>query len=203
MTKINQWNDDWFDAAFADTRVLVIMRGLGAEASLALAEQVWAVGVTALEIPLQQPADEDALRLVSAAARERGLSVGAGTIVDVEQVERARRAGAAYTVSPGLDRAVVQACLDAGLPTLPGVATASEVQQARALGLNWLKAFPAGPLGPGWIKAMHGPFPQARFVATGGVSVDTASSFLDAGARVVALGSALGDPADLKPLVVT
>jgi Entner-Doudoroff aldolase len=126
--------------------------------------------------------------------------VGAGTVVRVEQVEEARRAGAAYTVSPGLDVDVVRASLDAGLPTLPGVATASEVQAGVRLGLGWLKMFPAAALGPGWVKALRGPFPDIRFVATGGVTVESAPEFLAAGVRVVALGSALADPAQVEML---
>ena len=95
---------------------------------------------------------------------------------------------------------MIRASLDAGLPTLPGVATASDIQRCARLGLGWLKAFPATTLGPGWIAAMRGPFPDVRFVATGGVTVANAAGFLSAGARAVALGSALADPAQLDGL---
>jgi len=142
----------------------------------------------------------EALRVVAAAAGERGLVVGAGTVVTPEHVDAARRAGAAYTVSPGTDEEVIRASLSAGLPTLPGVATASDIQRCARLGLRWLKAFPAASLGPGWISAMHGPFPEMRFVATGGVSVANADQFLAAGARAVSLGSALADPDQLDAL---
>jgi 2-dehydro-3-deoxyphosphogluconate aldolase/(4S)-4-hydroxy-2-oxoglutarate aldolase len=152
-------------------------------------------GVRAVEVPVQRPDDLRALRAVAAAARGRGLSVGAGTILGVEQLDAVRRAGAAYTVSPGVDEDVIRASLVAGLPTLPGVATASDIQRCTRMGLRWLKAFPAAVLGPGWITAMRGPFPEARFVATGGVSLANAPAFLAAGARVVSLGSALTDPA--------
>jgi 2-dehydro-3-deoxyphosphogluconate aldolase / (4S)-4-hydroxy-2-oxoglutarate aldolase len=194
-------SDEWFEREFAGTQVMVIMRGLGAGESLALAEAAWAVGVRAVEIPIQGPADVDALAAVAAVARERGLHVGAGTVVRPEQVEIARSAGAAYTVSPGTDEEVIRASLEAGLPTLPGVATASEIQRCVRLGLGWLKAFPAVALGPDWVSAMvRGPFPAVRLVATGGVSAGTAAAFLAAGARVVSLGSALADPAQRAEL---
>ena len=193
-------SDEWFDREFATTQAMVIMRGMGAERSLALAERAWAAGVTAVELPIQRPADVEALEAVAAAARERGLNVGAGTVIGVEQVAIAKRAGAVYTVSPGTDEEVIRASLDAGLPILPGVATATEVQRCVQLGLTWLKAFPASALGPGWIKAMLGPFPEAKFVATGGVSVGNAGDFLAAGARVVSLGSALADPDQVEKL---
>jgi 2-dehydro-3-deoxyphosphogluconate aldolase/(4S)-4-hydroxy-2-oxoglutarate aldolase len=194
------WSDDWFDREFAGTRVLVILRGLGTDASLSLAERAWAAGVTAVELPIQRADDVTALGFVADAAKTRGLHVGAGTVLRPEQVHLARRAGAAYTVSPGVDEDVIRASLEAELPTLPGVATPSDIQRCARLGLGWCKAFPASSLGPAWFRAMRGPFPEIRLVATGGVTVSSAADFLDAGARVVALGSALADPDQLAAL---
>ena len=196
-------SNDWFDREFAASPVMIIMRGLGVERSLELSALAWDIGVATVELPIQNPEDLEALKAVVALGAERGRTVGAGTVISAKQVAQAAEAGATYTVSPGLDTDVIKESLDAGLPTLPGVATASEVQAGMRLGLAWFKAFPAAALGPGWISAMHGPFPSAKFVATGGVNVTTASSFLTAGARVVSLGSALNDeslPA-LKALV--
>jgi 2-dehydro-3-deoxyphosphogluconate aldolase / (4S)-4-hydroxy-2-oxoglutarate aldolase len=188
-------SNEWFEREFTGTQVMVIMRGLGVQESLALAAVAWDAGVRVVEIPIQRPADVDALAAVSAVARERGLHVGAGTVIRPEQVRQAWDAGAAYTVSPGTDEDVIAASLDADLPTLPGVASATDVQRCLRLGLCWLKVFPAVALGPAWVKAMLGPFPDVRFVATGGVSTANAAAFIDAGARVVSLGSALADPA--------
>ncbi len=189
-----------FDAMFADVRLMAILRGMGAERSLLIAKRAWDLGITSVEIPVQTAADVDALRLVAAAARERGLTVGAGTVVTPLHVEQAKDAGASFTVSPGLDLNVVRASHDAGLPSIPGVATATEVQRALDAGLTWLKAFPASVLGISWIKAMHGPFPEAKFVATGGMDAGNAASFLAGGVRVVAVGSALEDEAQLPAL---
>ncbi|MFP3380732.1 bifunctional 4-hydroxy-2-oxoglutarate aldolase/2-dehydro-3-deoxy-phosphogluconate aldolase, partial [Bacillus sp. SIMBA_069] len=88
----------------------------------------------------------------------------------VEQLDAAAAAGARYVVSPGLDAAVVRAAQERGIPILPGVATPSEVQAALGLGLTWLKAFPATWLGTQWFAHIRGPFPQVRFVATGGLN---------------------------------
>jgi len=196
-------SNDWFDREFAASPVMIIMRGLGIERSLELSALAWDIGVATVELPIQTPEDLEALKAVVALGAERGRTVGAGTVLNATHVAQAAEAGATYTVSPGLDVDVIRESLDAGLPTLPGVASASEVQAGMRLGLTWFKAFPAAALGPGWISAMHGPFPGAKFVATGGVNVTTAPSFLTAGARVVSLGSALNDeslPA-LKALV--
>ncbi|MDD0859056.1 bifunctional 4-hydroxy-2-oxoglutarate aldolase/2-dehydro-3-deoxy-phosphogluconate aldolase [Arthrobacter alpinus] len=96
-----------------------------------------------------------------------GFPVGAGTIVTAEHVVRALDCGAAFAVSPGTDRLIMEACRKAGLPQLPGVATASDIQVAISMGASWVKAFPASVLGPAWLKAMAGPFPTMNFVATG------------------------------------
>ncbi|MFJ4045808.1 bifunctional 4-hydroxy-2-oxoglutarate aldolase/2-dehydro-3-deoxy-phosphogluconate aldolase [Microbacterium sp. NPDC089987] len=189
-----------FEEIFRDVPLMAILRGMGVERTLATATRAWDLGITAVEVPVQTPTDIEALRVVAEAARERGLTVGAGTVVTLEHVRQAADAGAAFTVSPGFDVDVVRASHEAGLPALPGVSTATEVQRALAEGLTWLKAFPASLLGTGWFPAMRGPFPQARFVATGGMDSGNARSYLDAGVRVVAVGSALEDESQLPAL---
>jgi Entner-Doudoroff aldolase len=185
---------------FGDVPLMAILRGMGAERTLAVATAAWDLGITSVEVPVQTSADVEALRVLAEAAKERGLTVGAGTVVSLEHVRQAADAGAAFTVSPGFDLEIVQASHDAGMPALPGVATATDVQLAMKYGLTWLKAFPASLLGPAWFKAMSGPFPQANFVATGGMDSTNAAQFLDAGVRVVAVGSALEDPSQLPAL---
>ncbi|WP_309104538.1 bifunctional 4-hydroxy-2-oxoglutarate aldolase/2-dehydro-3-deoxy-phosphogluconate aldolase [Microbacterium sp.] len=189
-----------FEDIFQGVPLMAILRGMGVERSLATATRAWDLGITAVEIPVQTPTDVEALRAVAEAGRARGLTVGAGTVVTLEHVRQAADAGAAFTVSPGLDIDVVRASHEAGLPALPGVSTATEVQRALGEGLTWLKAFPASLLGTGWFPAMRGPFPQARFVATGGMDSGNARSYLDAGVRVVAVGSALEDESQLAAL---
>ena len=151
-------------------------------------------------MPLQTAEDDAALREVVRLGEERGKIVGAGTIITLEQLDVAVAAGARYVVSPGLDPAVVRAAQERGIPILPGVATPSEVQAAVGLGLTWLKAFPATWLGTGWFAHIRGPFPQVRFVATGGLSAANVGDYLAAGVRVAAVGSALEDPAQLERL---
>ncbi|GAA5210072.1 bifunctional 4-hydroxy-2-oxoglutarate aldolase/2-dehydro-3-deoxy-phosphogluconate aldolase [Microbacterium kyungheense] len=191
---------DWFDTAFAGAPLMAILRGMGVERSVRLSETAWDLGIDSVEVPLQTDEDERALRAVVAAARERGKIVGAGTIITPAQVALATDAGAEYLVSPGLDPVVVRAAQAAGIPILPGVATPSEVQLAVALGLTWLKAFPATWLGSGWFKHIRGPFPQVRFVATGGLDASNVEEFLAAGVRVAAVGSALEDASQLERL---
>lgn len=196
MTMDNSGFEELFDGA----PLMAILRGMGVERSLAVSTTAWDLGIDVVELPIQTEEDLEALRVVAAAGRERGKAVGAGTVVSVEHVAQAASAGAVFTVSPGLDLEVVRASHDAGLISMPGVATASEVQSALGAGLTWAKAFPASVLGPQWLAAMRGPFPQARFVTTGGMHAGNADEYLRAGASVVAVGSALEDPAQLPQL---
>ncbi|MER7459281.1 bifunctional 4-hydroxy-2-oxoglutarate aldolase/2-dehydro-3-deoxy-phosphogluconate aldolase [Micromonospora sp. NPDC126480] len=185
---------------FDGVRVLVILRDLPAGETLRLAARAWDLGIDVVEVPIRTPAALPALRGVVAAARERGLPVGAGTVLDADQVAAAADAGAAFTVAPGLDLAVADAAAARGLPHLPGVSTPTEAQQALRHGLRWLKAFPAVSLGPAWFRAVAGPLPELRFVATGGVDAGNAGDFLAAGVRVVGVGSALADPRQVDRL---
>ncbi|MFI8348264.1 bifunctional 4-hydroxy-2-oxoglutarate aldolase/2-dehydro-3-deoxy-phosphogluconate aldolase [Streptomyces sp. NPDC085596] len=189
-----------FDRIFADAPVMAILRGMPLDRSVELAVRAWDLGIECVEVPVQSREAADVLAAVVAAAAERGKPVGAGTVTTAQRLDRAVSAGAAFTVAPGLDAEVARASVAAGLPHLPGVATATDVQAARALGLDWLKAFPASVLGPDWFRAMRGPFPEVPFVATGGIDASDAAAYLAAGAKVVAVGSALEDPGQLRAL---
>lgn len=134
-------------------------------------------GVKVLEVTLRTPV---ALRCIEAIAREVPQAiVGAGTIRSAADARAARDAGAVFGVSPGYTVAVGRACADAGLPLLPGVATASEVMAAMADGIHFLKFFPASAAGGlPMLKALQGPFPDVRFCPTGGITADTAPQYL-------------------------
>jgi 2-dehydro-3-deoxyphosphogluconate aldolase / (4S)-4-hydroxy-2-oxoglutarate aldolase len=190
-------SNEFFEARFKQQCVMAILRGLPPAATVELCEAAWAAGIEVVEVTLQRPEAIGSLEAAVVAARRQGRTVGAGTVTSTALVEQAANAGAVFTVSPGLDDAVALSSLAHGLPHLPGVATAGEIQRAALLGLSWLKAFPAAQLTPGWFKAMLGPFPGVRFVATGGVDAKSAPGFLQAGVWVVGTGSALADPAQV------
>lgn len=193
-------SNEFFDNMFSHTPIMAILRGLGTARTLEVAKSAWDIGMTSLEVPIQTPEDLKTLEALALAARERGFVVGAGTVLNVGHVAQAKECGAAFTVSPGTNLGVIQACADAGLAHLPGVATPSDIQVAAGQGLQWVKAFPASVLGIAWLKAMGGPFPGIKFVSTGGMDAHNARTYLDAGARVIAVGSALEDPRQLELL---
>lgn len=125
-------------------------------------------GLRVLEITFRTPVAAAALRAIADSVPE--AIVGAGTVVDPRQVARAAEAGARFIVSPGFSADVAEASAVASLPYLPGVATATEIMAALALGLDRLKLFPAAQVGGvAAVRALSAPFPEVRFCPTGGV----------------------------------
>jgi 2-dehydro-3-deoxyphosphogluconate aldolase / (4S)-4-hydroxy-2-oxoglutarate aldolase len=159
-----------------------------------LARALVAGGIRMLEVTLRTP---QALACIEAIARELPEAViGAGTVRSAADVQACAMAGARFAVSPGYTHQVGQACRDAGLPLLPGVATGSEVMAAQEDGLTELKFFPAMQAGgPAMLKAWNGPFGDVRFCPTGGVTADNAAEFL-ALPNVVCVGGSWLTPAD-------
>ena len=142
-----------------------------------LARALVAGGIRMLEVTLRTP---QALACIEAIAREVPEAVvGAGTVRSAADAQASARAGARFAVSPGYTHAVGQACRDAGLPLLPGVASASDIMRAQEDGWSALKFFPALQAGgPAMLKAWGGPFGDVRFCPTGGVAMANADEFL-------------------------
>ena len=142
-----------------------------------MARALVAGGIRMLEVTLRTP---QALACIEAIAREvPDAVVGAGTVRSTADAQAAARAGARFAVSPGYTRAVGQACRDAGLALLPGVATGSEIMMAQEDGFTELKFFPAMQAGgPAMLKAWSGPFFDVKFCPTGGVTLQNAAEFL-------------------------
>jgi len=192
--------NEWFDHHLSAVPVMIILRNYTSEQCVSLAHQAWDIGIDLVEVPIHVPEAVPALEATIAAGRARGKLVGAGTVISAAQVRTAHELGAAFTVAPGLDLAVLDDSHAHDMPHLPAVATPSEIQRAFTHGVRWLKAFPATALGVSWFTAMRGPFPQVSLLATGGLTAPTAHEFLSAGARAVSLGSSLTDPDQLTQL---
>jgi 2-dehydro-3-deoxyphosphogluconate aldolase/(4S)-4-hydroxy-2-oxoglutarate aldolase len=162
--------------------------------AVALARALVAGGIRMLEVTLRTP---QALACLEAIAREVPEAVaGAGTVRSAADVQASLNAGARFAVSPGYTHTVGQACRDAGLPLLPGVATGSEIMAAQDDGYNELKFFPAMQAGgPAMLKAWGGPFIDVRFCPTGGVTQANAAEFLSL-PNVACVGGSWLTPAD-------
>lgn len=142
-----------------------------------MARALVAGGIRMLEVTLRTP---QALACIEAIARDVPEAVvGAGTVRSKADAQAAARAGARFAVSPGYTSAVGQACRDAGLALLPGVATGSEIMMAQEDGFTELKFFPAMQAGgPAMLKAWSGPFFDVKFCPTGGVTLQNAPELL-------------------------
>jgi len=171
--------------------VIVIQR---LQDAVPLAQALVAGGVRVLEVTMRTPVALAAIEAIARAVPE--AIVGAGTIRSAADARAAKDAGSLFGVSPGYTAAVGAACRAAGLPLLPGVATASEVMAAQADGLGFLKFFPATAAGGiPMLKALAGPFPDVSFCPTGGITPETAPQFL-ALANVRVCGGSWLTPAD-------
>lgn len=189
------------DDIFAAHRIMIVLRGMPSpEAAVNATHRAWDAGVELVEVPIGQPGDVETLAAVVKAGQTRDKAVGAGTIITSDRVQAAHAAGARYTVAPGFDSTVMAHSHDVGLPHLPGVATPSEVQQAWSAGCRWVKVFPAIILGPTWFSAIRGPFPDVKYLATGGINLRAASNYIQAGANVVAFGASAVAPEKCKDL---
>nr|HAQ91813.1 2-dehydro-3-deoxyphosphogluconate aldolase [Afipia sp.] len=178
-------------------RIIPVLTIGRVEDGVPLARALVAGGVKTLEITFRTEAAADAARAIIAEIPE--AVVGIGTVLNADDLRRAQALGARFAVSPGATPELLDAAAASDLPLLPGVATASELMQARARGFDLLKFFPAEQSGGiPMLRALAGPFPHTRFCPTGGVSAANAATWL-AEPNVIAVGGAWLCPAsDVK-----
>ncbi|MFL6929743.1 MAG: bifunctional 4-hydroxy-2-oxoglutarate aldolase/2-dehydro-3-deoxy-phosphogluconate aldolase [Xanthobacteraceae bacterium] len=167
------------------------------EDGVPLARALVSGGLRLLEITLRTPAGRDAAAAIIADVP--GAVVGIGTVLTPQDLARSRELGARFALSPGATPELLAAAAQSDLPFMPGVATASELMMALARGFDTVKFFPAVPAGGiAALKALAGPFPQARFCPTGGVSEDNAAEWLALPNVVVVGGSWLTPASEIR-----
>ena len=151
-----------------------------------LARTLAGAGIRWVEFTFTTPGVLDA---IAEAVQEPGVAVGAGTVLTAAQAKDAIAAGAQFLLTPDLRPEVAAVAREAGTLLVMGALTPTEISQAVDLGSAAVKIFPSGPLGPGYLKAIRGPFPGARLIPTGGVNAGNARAFLEAGAFAVGAGT--------------
>lgn len=135
-------------------------------------------GINCAEITFRTACAEDAIKL--AVKEFPDMNVGAGTVINAEQCKKAIDAGAKFIVSPGLSVAVANLCKETGIPYFPGCVTPTEIMQALELGITIVKFFPANVYGGlKALKALSAPFPQVKFIPTGGVDLTNLKEFIE------------------------
>jgi len=153
-----------------------------------LADVLVAAGIKVIEITLTTPGAE---KIIEKLAKNKELTVGAGTVLSTKDVKKAENAGAKFIVSPDTNEDVIKASKKLGLISMPGVATASEVAIALDCGADVLKLFPASTYGPSHLKALRDPFPGNLWCPTGGITLGSVDDWFAAGANLIGLGGPL------------
>ena len=163
--------------------------------ALPLAKALTEGGLPCAEITFRTEAAEESIKVMAEAYPD--MVVGAGTVLTIEQVDAAVKAGAKFIVSPGFDPEIVDYCLKKEIPIFPGCVTPSEVAQAVKRGLKVVKFFPAEPAGGvAMIKAMAAPYNQLRFMPTGGIGTQNLKDYLEFN-KIICCGGSWMVKADL------
>jgi 2-dehydro-3-deoxyphosphogluconate aldolase/(4S)-4-hydroxy-2-oxoglutarate aldolase len=170
--------------------IVAILRGAKGEDADRAVEAAVAGGLKTLEITLNLPeACEQIARIKKRFGEE--ISLGAGTVLDVVAAEEAISAGAEFIVTPAMLPEVIACCQNRSVAVFPGAVTPTEILAAHRAGAEMVKVFPAGRLGPAYIKSLKGPLPEIRLMPTGGIGLGEIVDFLEAGADAVGIGGDL------------
>jgi 2-dehydro-3-deoxyphosphogluconate aldolase/(4S)-4-hydroxy-2-oxoglutarate aldolase len=170
------------------SRLVAVVRSASDEEATRLAHAVAQGGIRFVEITFTVPG---ALDVIKHLVGEKRFHVGAGTVLAPQQAERAINAGAEFVVSPSLELNLIGICHAANIACFPGAATPTEIIAARRAHADLVKIFPADLVGgPYFIKQMQGPFPEVRFMVSGGVDLENVQEYVRAGVTGICLGSA-------------
>jgi len=183
-------NQSFSQELFNKMPVIGIFRGFPASQMEEMAGIYVKAGLTTMEITMNTM---DAAQTIASLVKAMGgtLNVGAGTVCSVDDLDQALDAGAQFIVTPIIDEAVIKKCLALKIPIFPGAYTPTEIYRAWSLGATMVKVFPAGKLGPDYIKEVLAPLNQIQLLPTGGISLDNIRAFIKAGAKGFGIGSSL------------
>ena len=183
-----------YDGHFAQCPLIAIIRGVTPDEAVDIGGALIEGGIRIIEVPLNSPEPLKSIERLASRFGEQ-VSVGAGTVLNPEQVQQVRDAGGRLIVSPNMSPAVIRATAEAGMVSCPGIFTPTEAFTAIEAGAHTLKLFPAEAATPKVVKAMRAVLPRdVPLVVVGGVSPDSIAAWLEAGANGFGLGSGLYKP---------
>jgi 2-dehydro-3-deoxyphosphogluconate aldolase/(4S)-4-hydroxy-2-oxoglutarate aldolase len=179
-------------SAIKKYKICAIIRGAEAEKTAKIAQSLFDGGIRLIEVTFNT---DKAIEMIEAIKRTMGdkMYVGAGTVLDQETAKLAINAGAEFILSPSISEGMIKICNRYGKVAIPGIMTPSEAVRAMELGADILKLFPAGELGPGYLKSIRSPLNHVEFIAVGGINSENAKSFMKSGAIGLGIGSSLVD----------
>lgn len=170
--------------------IIGIMRGMPAASIVDIASAAVENGIRVLEVTLDS--DEALSQISRIAGALPQVTVGAGSVLRSDRVERIADCGGRFIVAPIVDEATVEAALASGMAAIPGAATPTEIDRAVRIGATAVKVFPVSQLGGvGFVRAIGSPLGHPRLIPTGGITASVANSYLEAGAVAVGAGSDL------------
>jgi 2-dehydro-3-deoxyphosphogluconate aldolase/(4S)-4-hydroxy-2-oxoglutarate aldolase len=170
-------------------KIIAIIRLKDTSRILEFVERIVSGGITILEVTLNSQHALECIELLNKKFPQ--CLIGAGTVIGRKAAESAITAGAKFLVSPVNDGKMITVAREHSVVSMAGAFTATEVWEAHTNGADFIKLFPLTGIGPNYIKALRGPFPDIRFIPTNGVTIDTIPDFFKAGAVAVGLGSVL------------
>lgn len=173
-----------------DEGVVAVLRSESVEQALAVADACVSGGVHFIEVTFSVPDADAAIRALNEDDASRAI-VGAGTVLTVDQANKAADAGASFIVAPIYDEEVLALCQQRELPYIPGCMTVNEMYRAHLAGCEVVKFFPSSQFSPGFIKAVHAPLPQLNIMPTGGIDLDNAAQWISKGAFALGVGGNL------------
>ena len=179
---------------FEEMPIVGIIRGVSLEDFKQILPIYQQAGLTTVEVTMNTP-DVESLIHYAAAEYAGVLNVGAGTVCNLNDLEKALSYGAQFIVTPLVNEEVIQRCVAIGIPVFPGALTPSEIYKAWSLGAEVIKVFPAGYLGANYLKEIKAPLDIIKMLPTGGISLSNMQSFLDLGVSGLGIGSPLFDKA--------
>jgi len=174
-----------------DSGIIAILRGIPSDSATDVVRAIAAGGIDAIEITVDTPGAVEMIRRVSAEVDD--VVIGAGTVLDPETARAVQLAGAEFIVTPTVNTDVIEMCNRYDTPIATGVMTPTEALTATEAGADFCKLFPASTVGPGHVSAINGPLSDVPLVPTGGVTLDNAAAFFEAGAVALGVGSAIVD----------
>ena len=168
-------------------KVIAIVRGIYGEECVNLAKALHKGGGNLLEVTFDQKSQEERQKTadtIEMLCDRLGsvMAFGAGTVMTVEMVEMAKKAGAGFIISPDVNEEVIRATLENGMVSIPGALTPTEIAQAHRYGADFVKVFPASAMGVSYIKNVAAPLSHVRMLAVGGVDAENVNAYLKAGA---------------------
>ncbi|MDD4907433.1 MAG: bifunctional 4-hydroxy-2-oxoglutarate aldolase/2-dehydro-3-deoxy-phosphogluconate aldolase [Candidatus Omnitrophica bacterium] len=175
-------------AKFRALPILGILRGIDAEALEPLLSAIESSGLKTIEITMNTRGAPGLIRKAVELAGER-LTIGAGTVLDMESLNSALDAGASFIVMPALIKNVTAYCVKNGIPVFPGALTPQEIYAAWRAGATMVKVFPSNFFGPEYFKEIRGPFNDVELLACGGVTPENMKSYFSNGASAVSFGA--------------